>query len=74
MGYSTRSLLWFNQSNIQNSFDIELDSTETPVPDTSFPFRRLGAAVNSNGVESYNYHQMNESTIAEEIWDEAEFW
>ena len=71
VGFSTRSFLRFNQSEIQNGF---FASAETPIPDAWFPFRRLGASYNSNGVESYIYHQMNESIIAEEIWDEAEFW
>jgi len=40
-----------------------------PLPKTAFPFSRLASAISADTSLTYLYHQMNGTTIAEEIFD-----
>lgn len=65
------NLLWFNGTKLQISFAAPGD---VPVPNTLFPYHRVGSAFGVNATQSYIYHQLTESTFAEEIWVDNGFW
>lgn len=40
-----------------------------PPPDNSFPFTRLASVSSADGSSTFLYHQINDTTFAEEHWD-----
>ena len=76
VGLSTNpgSILWFNQTKLETTILTGVDILDQPLPDAQFPFPRLGRAQELNGTGAYIYHQMNDSIIAEEIWNDSLFW
>ena len=42
---------------------------ETPAPNVSFPFRRLAGGISSDQAAYFLYHQINDTTFAEEQFD-----
>ena len=66
-------LLWHNQSTLQGD-SLDLEKPAAPVPPARFPYQRLGTADVVGGNDSYVYHQINESTIAQEYWDGGPLW
>ena len=66
-------ILWFNQSTLQTD-DLSTVGRAAPNPPTTFPYQRFGTAFVVNGTNSYVYHQINESTLAQEQWDEGPIW
>ena len=59
-------LLWFNQTTLLNLCDPSF-----PVPQVAFTY---GTTYIVNGTDSYLYHQIDDSTLAEEHWDNSPFW
>lgn len=41
------------------------------LPSNKFPFTRLASLTSSDGLTTYLYHQMNDTTFAEEEWDDT---
>ena len=69
--------LWFNQTKLKYGLisSNDTENSDQLLPDSQFPFRRLGLASNWSVSGAYVYHQMNDSIIAEEFWNESEnFW
>ena len=63
------SLGWFNQSTLHFS---KFTPWEMPSPNTGFPYNRLAiTSMMDVATESYLYHQLSDTTFAEEIWDYA---
>ncbi|KAL8922842.1 MAG: hypothetical protein Q9208_004967 [Pyrenodesmia sp. 3 TL-2023] len=60
-------VLWFNGSTLQG--DPNMPSVGAP--STPFPFQRLASTYATNFTKTYLYHQLDDSTIAEEFWDDA---
>ena len=50
--------------------DAEVTPIHLPVPDAGSPYLRLGSTYRVNTIQTYVYHQVNDSTIAEEVWEE----
>lgn len=46
-------------------------SLNSAPPESSFPFARLASATVSDLSTTYLYHQINGTTIAEELWDNS---
>ena len=69
-------ILWFNQTKLEYGPQMSMatENSDQPLPEAQFPFRRLGLALGLNGSEAYVYHQINDSVIAEELWNDSEFW
>ena len=45
------------------------------LPESSFPFARMGGFADSNSSSFYIYHQLNASAFAEDHWDDTQkFW
>ena len=61
-------MAWFNKTS--------LVMNGAPLPTSSFPYKHLAGTSKVNTTESYIYHQLNETTIAEEYWDggRSDFW
>lgn len=55
-----------------NGTEPQILSYNEPVPyfapHVSFPFKRLASAVSNELTENYLYHQINETTLAEETY------
>ena len=63
--------MWFNESTLQiDAWNNPVNMPTIPVPNFVFPFQRICAAFVANSTSSYVYHQVNESTMAQEQWDE----
>ena len=62
------NVTWVEQSSLRIS---NLTHTFTPPSARSFPFNRLASDVYDNGSTSL-YHQLDDSTLAEERWDADE--
>ena len=61
--------VWVNGTNV---YPVEDDSDGRPVlPQTSFPFTRLASINVPENSSSYLYHQINETTLAEEQYDDS---
>ena len=76
LGFATLAggkVLWFNQSTLQSD-NLGEGNPAPPVLPARFPYQRLGTADVVNGTDSYVYHQINESTIAQEYWDGGSLW
>ncbi|KAL8871332.1 MAG: hypothetical protein Q9174_002813 [Haloplaca sp. 1 TL-2023] len=51
-------------------------SSGTPNPDSGFPYHRLAGTLGTNQTKTYLYHQLDGTTLAEDMWDgdETGFW
>ena len=58
--------VWVNGTNV---YPIEYHSSNNLVPQVSFPFARLASINMPENSSSYLYHQINETTLAEEQWE-----
>ena len=47
------------------------DYEKVMLPSNEFPFTRLASATSADQSTTYLYHQMNGTTFAEEVWDDA---
>lgn len=48
---------------------------ELPLPEASFPYTRMASTFAKNSTSSYLYHQITDTTFAEELWDGTSgFW
>ena len=65
--------LWFNQSTLQTDSRPSAGGA-APIPHTAFPYQQFDTAFVVNGTNSYVYHQINETTIAQEHWDAGPSW
>ena len=69
-------VIWINgtkpavilNNNDDNNTHASLSDFQ-PVPDAAFPFKRLASLVSSDKNTAYLYHQINETTFAEEQYD-----
>ncbi|KAL9601999.1 MAG: hypothetical protein Q9219_002107 [cf. Caloplaca sp. 3 TL-2023] len=62
--------MWINQSILRIYEDTM--RTDTPKsPETPFPFNRLTTLYLNSTKETYIYHQISDTVIAEELWDEV---
>lgn len=48
-----------------------VSGTYEPPPNNSFPFSRLASAYSADQLSTFLYHQMNDTTFAEEHWDSS---
>ena len=60
---SELSLIWINGTQPVSSPDN--------TPDSSFPFKRLASAYSPDRLSTFLYHQINDTTFAEEHWDSS---
>ena len=66
-------VLWFNGST-PTILDSS-DNFDLPVPNVTFPYRHFGSTYGVNATQTYVYHQVNDSTIAEEVWEkQSSLW
>ncbi|KAL8674522.1 MAG: hypothetical protein Q9224_007496 [Gallowayella concinna] len=63
--------LWFNHSTSRLYTQYEV-----PIPNTQSSFYRFAGTHASNFTNTYIYHQLSDSVIAEELWDNGDsgFW
>ena len=68
--FGTSNYIWINgaQPAIWPLYDAKL---RPGTPKGSFPFARLASATSQS--VTYLYHQINDTTFAEEPWDDSEF-
>ena len=67
---SLNSAMWINGTQPMFYFDDWVSDGAT-LPDNVFPFKRLASVTVADKSTTFLYHQMNETTIAEEQWDES---
>ena len=60
---NAQDVIWINQSKAQVGFET------ITAPKNTFPFTRLASATTSDNRTTYLYHQMNETTFAEEFFE-----
>ena len=58
-----QDVIWINKSK------PEVRQNTTNVPKNTFPFARLASVTTSDNQTTYLYHQMNETTFAEESFE-----
>ena len=56
--------IWISKSKVESASRGAID-----VPKNNFPFTRLARATTLDSQTTYLYHQMNETTFAEESFD-----
>ncbi|KAL8915805.1 MAG: hypothetical protein Q9208_008833 [Pyrenodesmia sp. 3 TL-2023] len=69
--------LYFDQSTMRVSATHHGKKyrAKLPLPNTPFPFNRLASTFARNGTNSYLYHQISDSIISEDLWDDTSgFW
>ncbi|KAL8899410.1 MAG: hypothetical protein Q9207_006216 [Kuettlingeria erythrocarpa] len=66
LGFDNHAL-WLNGSRLEGNTDL----TSVGMPRTAFPFQRLAGTYAANSTKTYLYHQLDDSTLAEEFWDDA---
>ena len=57
------SYIWINGTQ-------PVSDPDGPTPESSFPFRRLASVTSADG-STFLYHQINDTTFAEEHWDSS---
>ena len=65
-------VLWLNGTilAVENQKGPCCSSAGDSMPNAPFPYQRLGCAFIPNATQTHVYHQLNGSTLAQEIWDE----
>ena len=60
--------IWFNDSQLQTVYE--------PSPSSKLPFHRFTTTFAENATNTYLYHQLSDSVLAEELWDggTSGFW
>ena len=62
--------LWVNGTTLSSFYDPDVSMFNNP-PTSAFPYTRLAATTTDGSTAFYLYHQINESIIAEDVWDRA---
>ena len=58
-------VMWINQGKTE----VGYDTNTTIAPKSTFPFTRLASVLTLDNQNNYLYHQMNETTFAEEYFE-----
>ncbi|KAL9583823.1 MAG: hypothetical protein Q9203_004915 [Teloschistes exilis] len=67
--------LFLSHSTSQYGFDPIAYGGTTQSPTSRFPFNRLTSTYATNSNSTYLYHQLNDTVLAEELWDGTSgFW
>ena len=75
MSVQTIHTFWVNGTKLAHAINLELAPAPADGPSSPFPYKRLGGASPFNATFFYIYHQMNDTTFAEDHWDETtEVW
>ena len=67
-GFSSGYAIWINGT--QPAL-VKFSSGIPPLPSNEFPFKRLASVSSADQSATFLYHQMNDTTFAEEQWDDV---
>ena len=71
LAFANGNFMWINGTQPVNTLN-PVGGSRLPVPNSSFPFTRLASTRSADPSTTFLYHQISDTTLAEEQWDQSE--